>query len=660
MAFVAGTATLACGGAVARDPLRSRYRRGRRRRGHSAAPAAPCTRRVAAPDVEQLVSKWEGRVKELEHTVAQLEADKQRLQAELDGHEASLHGGASGARAHAAEHEAQVPADGAPGPFRFPTADLPWPLEYVRVIGPGQGEQREACGDWLSLFRNAAPYIASFRGGIAVVHIPAFLLEESQHENFKGLMEDIAFCSLLGLRMVLVTSVEKRLWHRLRDSWGEPGVPRDGAVQVGNRLPGFVIDEHALSVAKQEAGFARVEVEGALSAGFEKRSMSARQDGKAPATAGIFSMRSSVSVVSSTNFFTASPLGVRNGVDYGYAGVVRSVNAELLERHLREGDIVLLTPLGASPSGEIFFVSSESLAASVAQRLCALKLVYVNRGQRLIDVRDRCIIAGVQQHEARALLEHLESADAREYSEAERASEWFHDFTRHLRWLTGAISPKGVRRGHLVGPSPGSLLQEFYTTDGSGTCVAQDLYEGLGPAKLADASRIVALVREAWETRGLLGACPSVESIEVGCDSGEFFVWKRDEAVLGCGQLMAQRAAGAGPSAGLVAELRCLAVAAGPSSMHASALLAYAERAAAEGGASALLAATGGDAEGAARLAARGFRPPAAGEREALPEACRQAAGLLLKPLGAGAAEEASECLAAFTEEQRMWGNCDD
>ena len=118
-------------------------------------------------------------------------------------------------------------------------------------------------------------------------------------------------------------------------------------------------------------------------------------------------------------------MGVRDGLDYMYAGVVRSVNVELLQRQLQdfflfsffeqktgvfwelrkvifflvqktqEGAIVSMTPLGSSPGGEVFFVSSEELlveevqiesthvrrkpwprlAAKVASRLQAIKLV---------------------------------------------------------------------------------------------------------------------------------------------------------------------------------------------------------------------------------------------------------------------------------------------
>eukprot|EP00913_Durusdinium_trenchii_P014228 g13351.t1 len=68
--------------------------------------------------------------------------------------------------------------------------------------------------------------------------------------------------------------------------------------EVGNRLAGIVIDEEAMRCAKQEAGFARVEVESAVTAGFEKRNLSSKGAiGGQSASAGLFSVRGAVSVV---------------------------------------------------------------------------------------------------------------------------------------------------------------------------------------------------------------------------------------------------------------------------------------------------------------------------------------------------------------------------
>lgn len=591
-------------------------------------------------------------LEELEKAVERLSTQREALQKKLSKHKDALRRRDSplqeGAVAGSAERLAAADLPLRPGdlltPFTFPQADLPWPLAFLRIVRPGGSQERPACGDWLSLFRNAAPYIAAFRGGVAVVHVPSWVLENKV--AFRGLMEDVAFCSLLGIGCVVVTSIEDRVMHRLQELGYKE---RPGSSIVGNRLEGIVFDERALMIAKQEAGLARVEVESALSAGFEKRAT--RTDGGSAngTSAGIFPVRGAVSVVSSTSCYSASPMGVREGVDYGYAGRVRSVNTEMITRCLADGDIVSLSPLGASPSGEVFFVSSEELAAIVAKKLKAIKLVYFTEGEQLVDTRDGHIMAGLQLCDAKALLKRLSTDGGLSgYSQEERESSWFRASLRQLRWLCEAVDPKGVRRGHLVDAQPGALLQEFYTTDGSGTVIAQDSYQGLGRAEFGDAAAIRELLADYAKSRGLnprkaKESVPSLTAIEVGCASGEFFAWKRDEVVLGCGQLL--------PLATAAAELRCLAVAEGQQETHTVALLSYAEQVA-QGAGATYLAVQMLDPDHVSWFSSHGFHRATSEEEAGLPAG----RALLLKHLDEGTRSEAAAAIARLTEDERMWG----
>lgn len=598
------------------------------------AAAASRSRRLFAggPSVSAGKSNGEGPdAEQLELEMRKIRAENERLRSELSAVTAS---GPTSTATAGSQASSSVSS-----PFSFPEGDILLALEFLRLMAPKASPQRSPEGDWLTLFRNAAPYISAFRGGTVVIHMPSFLLDDCGDGSFKGLMEDVAFCSILGLRLVLVTSVESRMLKRLNAA----------ALQDATGKAGFVVDEAMLRVAKEEAGFARVEVESLLSSGFEKRILSGA--GGVSSSAGIFSMRGAVSVVSSSNFFTASPVGVRDGVDYQYAGIVRSVNVELLQRRLQGGDIVSLVPLGASPSGEVFYVSSEALAASVAERLRAIKLVYITRGQRLIDTRVGRIIPGIQVHDAQAILGHLES-HSNDYTPEDRSTEWFKETLRYLRLLVGAVSPKGVRRGHLVDSSPGALLQEFYTIDGSGTCIAQDLYQGLRRATLADSGAIYRLLEQDENSRfktSPISYNKRVQNqpliwqvagyVEAGCAAGEFFVWKRDEVILGCGQLVAKQVGGE-----LMAELRCLTVIDGCVVTHAPALLAYAEKAAVRANATKLCVSRDEvrDAERLQFLRGKGF--------------CDGEDGNLFLRLGDEAESEAEQAIAAFSEQQRIWG----
>lgn len=57
--------------------------------------------------------------------------------------------------------------------------------------------------------------------------------------------------------------------------------------------------------------------------------------------------------VAGGNFFSAQPVGVRDGVDYGCTGEVRRVEADRIRAQLNEGGVVHLTCIGYSASGEV-------------------------------------------------------------------------------------------------------------------------------------------------------------------------------------------------------------------------------------------------------------------------------------------------------------------
>src|SRR5690606_39987526 len=58
--------------------------------------------------------------------------------------------------------------------------------------------------------------------------------------------------------------------------------------------------------------------------------------------------------VSSGNYVTAKPVGVLDGTDFGYTGRVRRIDTRGIEQLLELGHIVLLPPMGYSPTGDAF------------------------------------------------------------------------------------------------------------------------------------------------------------------------------------------------------------------------------------------------------------------------------------------------------------------
>jgi amino-acid N-acetyltransferase len=57
---------------------------------------------------------------------------------------------------------------------------------------------------------------------------------------------------------------------------------------------------------------------------------------------------------------------VVDGIDFQYTGAVRKVIAEEIQADLAQENVVLITPIGASPTGEIFNLAWEEVAEAVA------------------------------------------------------------------------------------------------------------------------------------------------------------------------------------------------------------------------------------------------------------------------------------------------------
>ena len=72
---------------------------------------------------------------------------------------------------------------------------------------------------------------------------------------------------------------------------------------------------------------------------------------------------------------------------------------------MEAGDIVLLTSVGYCPSGEVFNVPSDSLAAECAAKLKAAKIIYMTDGEQMVDTRTGKHIQSLRLVQAVSLLD---------------------------------------------------------------------------------------------------------------------------------------------------------------------------------------------------------------------------------------------------------------
>ncbi len=195
--------------------------------------------------------------------------------------------------------------------------------------------------------------------------------------------------------------------------------------------------------------------------------------------------------------------------------------------------MVLLSPLGYSPTGEVFNLSAEEVATAAAVALHAEKLIL------LVDD------AGVRDNKRR-LLRHMSLLEAEQLLRSRRSLS--NDWIRHLGNAVESCR-RGVKRTHLIDRSAsGGLLMELFTRDGIGTLISAESYEGLRAASIDDVGGILQLIAP-LEAEGVL-VKRSRELLEMEID--HFLVVKRDGMIVACAALY--------PYPGGVAELAGLAV----------------------------------------------------------------------------------------------------
>lgn len=340
---------------------------------------------------------------------------------------------------------------------------------------------------FVNWFRHSSPYINAFRGRSFVITFGGDAVADA---GFASLIHDIALLNSLGARLVLVHGARPQIEQRLRE--------RGAEIHYTNGLR--ITDATALACVKEAVGAVRVEIEALLSMGLANSPMAGAR------------IR-----VASGNVVTAKPVGVRDGIDYLHTGEVRRIDGDAIRQRLDDGAIVLLSPLGYSPTGEIFNLTASEVATATAIALKADKLVSLIETRGVADQRKR-LIRQLTLAEAKQLAQHLPQPE---------------ELQAHWR---GAITAcqNGVRRAHLIDRHvDGALLLELFTRDGTGTMITADVYEGTRRATLDDIGGLLELIQP-LEAAGVLVA-RSRERLEIDID--RFTVVERDGTVIACAAL---------------------------------------------------------------------------------------------------------------------------
>lgn len=356
--------------------------------------------------------------------------------------------------------------------------------------------------DYVNWLRHASPYINAHRDCTFVVMLPG---EGVEDPNFGNIVHDLVLLHSLGVRLVLVHGSRPQIEARLASRGLAPRFHR------GLR----VSDAPTLECVIDAVGSLRITIEARLS-----MDMAASP------------MQGSRLRVASGNLVTARPIGVVEGIDYHHTGEVRRIDCKGINRLLDERSIVLLSPLGYSPTGEIFNLACEDVAMRAAIELGADKLILFGAERGLLD-EDGALVRELRPQQVPTHLQRLGTSYQAELLDA-----------------AAQACRAGVRRSHIVSfTEDGALLSELFTRAGNGTLVAQEQFEQLREAGIEDVGGLLELIRPLEEQGILVRRSREVLEREIE----QFSIVEREGLIIACAALYPIADSDS-------AELACLAV----------------------------------------------------------------------------------------------------
>ncbi len=350
--------------------------------------------------------------------------------------------------------------------------------------------------NFVAWFRSVAPYVNAFRGKTFVI---AFSGEIVSDKKFVELVHDFNLLASLGVRLVLVHGAQ-------------PQIPSQ---QTENNLPtksvkGIrVTDPATLQCVKESAGRVHIEIEALLSMGLSNSPM---------ANASIR--------VTSGNFVTACPIGILDGVDLMHTGKVRKINPAAIRAHLELGELVLIPPLGYSPTGEIFNLMMENVATETAIALNADKLIFL---------LDSIHIEDAETDKPDTLPRELTVIESKLLHKkiTHKSTKYTDEIKQFLHHAIKACEGN-VDRVHLINRHiDGAILQELFTHNGIGCMISQESLQTLRKAGIEDVGGIIQLI-EPLEAEGIL-VRRNRELLEIEIE--RFVILEHDGMMIGCAAL---------------------------------------------------------------------------------------------------------------------------
>jgi amino-acid N-acetyltransferase len=328
-------------------------------------------------------------------------------------------------------------------------------------------------GSQVDLIREVFHYQNRFEGSTMVFKIDYPVTEDP---GFPGLVKDLALLAKTGFKVIIVPGVRENIdavfkQHDINSSYTST---QDSPVRVTTSEGISYVEMAAFHVAS--------------------RIMTFLSGSRVDAIIG--------------NFVRARGLGVINGIDAEYTGVVDKIYTDSLTRVLELGIVPILPCIGWSPSGKPYNVPSDEIALAVSKALGAIKLFIITATEGLNITR----------------LTPKETEDLINTGS---------NFMRELK-LALKASQEGVHRVHIIdGREEGAVLKEIYSNLGAGTMIYTDEYDSIRPLHSKDLPDILRLM-EPFMQKGIL-IRRNLDQIQE--KKTDYSVFEIDGSIRACGAL---------------------------------------------------------------------------------------------------------------------------
>ncbi len=288
----------------------------------------------------------------------------------------------------------------------------------------------------LDLLREALPYIQRFKNKVFVVKLSGKVTDDP--EQLASLAEEITLCEQVGIHVAVVhgggkqlTTIAERLGITQRIVNGRR-VTNDETLEIAKMVFAGQINMDILS-ALRRSGAQTVGL-----SGIDGNTINARR-------------REIQKVLNQET-------GLLETIDFGHVGDIVEINVRLLELLLTNDYIPVISSLGADEQGNIYNINADTIAAEIAAKLQAEKLILMTDVDGiLLDKNDPSTrISRLNVEEAEKLVnEKIVSAG----------------MLPKIAAIAHLIK-RGVKSAHIInGSKRNALLHEVFTDEGAGTMI---------------------------------------------------------------------------------------------------------------------------------------------------------------------------------------------